>query len=212
MRLTTWLTMIACAGLLSCTGMETGGGPAKIPRVKSVSAGGVKVTIAAPRGFCIDEATLDQNRKGAFVFLSDCAQLDGVWRRVPISAVLTASVSPSGLPGAEAGRGPALAALEGFLTNPPGVYTLGKSQVPEAIRALKSHVAGETLYVLVEDRAADNTDGASNRFWRAFTEVNGRLVALSVTGYTRRDREEARALKILEAFVATVIAANAVVS
>ena len=51
------------------------------------------------------------------------------------------------------------------------------------MRILTTQLQGGVLYVLVEDRGAQPIAGIDRQFWRAFLEVNGRLVALSVLGF-----------------------------
>ena len=186
-------------------------GPTPIPKAVRVSAGDVPVVIASPDGFCIDRATITETASGAFMFLSDCRVIasTGNAARVPISSILTASISPTGLAGSENGMKTALDTLGQFFATPVGVFTLGKSHVSGAVSILQTKQTDTALYLLVEDNAFDDDAGVSNRYWRAFTEVNGRLVALSVTGYTDDDPEEERSLRIIRAFVQAVVDANA---
>lgn len=198
--------------LIACTGGEqdSASGPTPIPKAVRVSAGGVELVIASPNGFCIDRATIAENSRGTFMFLSDCRVVASTGKagRVPISAILTASISPTGLVGSEYGMQPALSALKQFLTTPVGAFTLSKSHVDGSTRILQTKQTDAALYLLVEDTAFDGSAGLSNRYWRAFTEVNGRLVALSVTGYSDSDPEEERSLRIIRGFVQSIIDAN----
>lgn len=176
-----------------------------IHRTITVKTAGQTVQIQGPPGFCIDERTVDETRTGAFVFLSDCAaNPDGgmaTIARVPISAVLTASVSNSGLPGS-------LAALHTFLETPIGQLSLGKSGNPQTITVLLMERTDTAVYAYVEDTTVTTSTGESARYWRAFTEVNGRLLALSATGYDRYDPEQLRIKRIIEEFVDTLRRAN----
>lgn len=198
--------------LIACSGGQQDGssGPTPIPKAVRVSAGDVELVIASPNGYCIDRATIEENTRGAFMFLSDCRVVASTGKagRVPISAILTASISPTGLVGSENGVKPALAALEQFLTTPVGAYTLSKSHVDGATSILQTKQTDVALYLLIEDTAFDGSAGLSSRYWRAFTEVNGRLVALSVTGYSDSDPEEERSLRIIRGFVQAIIDAN----
>lgn len=199
--------------LLNCAGGQEhlAPGPDPVPRAVSVIAGDTSVVIAAPEGFCVDRATIDENSQGVFMFLSDChIQANGRSARKPISAILTASVSPSGLPGVEQGLQPALTALARFLDTPVGAFSLSKSNIEGATTILESKQSERALYLLIHDAAHTDQAGASNRFWRAFTEINGRLVALSVTGYNSNDPDEERALRIIRAFMQTTLDANSV--
>ncbi len=182
-----------------------------ILRSRVVKAGGVDITVAGPQGFCIDERLVDEARVGAFVFLSDCAANPGEGpsiARVPISAVLTASISSKGLPGAENGMAAALAQLEAFLRTPFGQLTLSKSRNPETLHVLSITRTDNAVYAFVQDTTPTTHTGESPRFWRAFTEVNGRLAALSATGYNAADPDQKRIKAIIEAFVAAMQAAN----
>lgn len=182
-----------------------------IMRARVVNADGVNVTVAGPRGFCIDERLVDEARVGAFIFLSDCAANPGEGpsiARVPISAVLTASISNRGLPGSEAGLSNGLGQLENFLKSPFGQLTLSKSHNPETLNVLSITRTENAIYAFIQDATPTTRTGESPRFWRAFTEVNGRLAALSATGYNAADPDQARIKRILEAFVAAMHAAN----
>lgn len=182
-----------------------------IMRSRVVNAGGVDITVAGPPGFCIDERLVDEARVGAFVFLSDCAANPGEGpsiARVPISAVLTASISNKGLPGSEAGMSAALKQLEAFLNTPFGQLTLSKSRNPETLKVISITRTDTAIYAFVQDMTPTTHTGESPRFWRAFTEVNGRLAALSATGYNAADPDQARIKAILEAFVEAMQAAN----
>ena len=215
MRIFNFLTkgaaLVALSVLVACTGMQdTTTGPTPIPKAVRVMAGDVAVVVASPNGFCIDRATIAENASGAFMFLSDCHVVAGTGKaaRMPISTILTASISPTGLAGSENGMKPALDTLGHFLATPVGVFTLGKSHVSGAVSILETKQTDTALYLLVEDKAFSDDAGVSNRYWRAFTEVNGRLVALSVTGYSDSDPEEKRSLRIIRAFVQAVVDAN----
>ncbi len=179
---------------------------------RMVKVGGSEVVIAGPPGFCVDERLVDEARVGAFVFLSDCAinpdNSGPTIARVPISAVLTASVSNKGLPGSESGLPVALSQLQKFLKTPFGQLTLSKSRNPGTLTVLSIERTDVAVYAFVEDLTQTTRTGESPRFWRAFTEVGGRLVALSATGYSTADPEQARIKRIIEAFVAAMHAAN----
>lgn len=200
--------LVAVALLAGCFSPTRG-----ITTSSSVRAGGVDINVSGPVGFCVDEHTTEQNRVGAFVFLSDCAQRSGdagpTIASVPISAVLTAAISPSGLVGSvEHGVAGALGDLEAFLRTPLGTVTLGKGRDPSAVSIIDSFTTENALFILVQDSSARTTTGESPRYWRAFTEVNGRLAALSITGFSAADPNEARTRAIALAFVNAMQSAN----
>ncbi len=198
--------------LIACDALETTTpeGPTPIPKAVRVEAGDTQIVVASPKGFCINRATIEENPRGAFMFLSDCRVVSksGKAARIPISSILTASISPTGLVGRENGQKAALDALAGFFETQVGLFSLGKSHVDGAVSILASKQTDAALYLLVEDKAFADSAGVSNRYWRAFTEVNGRLVAFSVTGYTDVDPEEKRGLRIIRDFVQATLDAN----
>lgn len=212
-RITKGAALVALSlGLTACVDLQQteSVGPTPIPKVVRVTVAGGEVVIAAPNGFCVDRATIDQNARGTFMLLSDCHVVakTGEAARMPISTILTASISPTGLVGRENGMKSALAGLGAFFTTPVGLLSLGKSQVEGAVSILETKQTSVALYLLVQDTAYRDGTGVSLRYWRAFTEVNGRLVALSVTGYSDEDPEERRSLRIIRAFVQSIIDAN----
>lgn len=171
---------------------------------------GARVVITGPPGFCLDERLVDESRTGAVAFLSDCAAPAGeaTIADVPLTAVLTASVSNSGLPDRARGMGPALDKLATFLETPFGQLTLSKSRNPALVRVLSIERRGAVVFAYVEDRGQTSRIGESPRFWRAFTEVGGRLVVLTATGLDAADPSQKRAERILVAFVEAMQMAN----
>ena len=64
------------------------------------------------------------------------------------------------------------------------------------------------LYVLVEDRGRLPIAGIDRQFWRAFLEVNGRMTALSVLGFSNAGVGPQEALNQLAALATAIRAAN----
>jgi len=112
------------------------------------------------------------------------------------------------MPGSEAGLPAALSQLQGFLETPFGQLTLSKSRDPRSLTVISIERTDRAVFAFVEDLTQTTRTGESPRFWRAFTEVGGRLVALSATGYNANDPEQARIKRIIEAFVDSMHAAN----
>lgn len=102
----------------------------------------------------------------------------------------------------------ALSQLQTFLETPFGQLTLSKSHNPATLTVISITRTDNAVYAFIEDRTLTTRTGESPRFWRAFTEVGGRLVALSATGYNAADPDQARIKRIIEAFVASMHAAN----
>ncbi len=117
----------------------------------TLSTNGQDVVIAAPARYCIDPATRDQGPRGATVFLVDCAPGAGGNQPAPLAAVLSASISNSGLP--EGG----LTGLREFLLSTAGQSLLGGGAAPTIHEA---RVEDRALLLLVSD--------GSGFAWRGF--------------------------------------------
>ena len=76
------------------------------------------------------------------------------------------------------------------------------------MRIVNTQLSGGVLYVLVEDRGAQPIAGIERQFWRAFLEVNGRLVALSMLGFQGAGPDPQAALNQLAALARATQAAN----
>jgi hypothetical protein len=178
------------------------------PDRANVTVAGEPVAIAAPGGFCIDEASTTSGPRGAFVLVSDCGLLGKPGGRTPpVGAVMTASISANPDLVAEGGE-TTLDDLEAFLETSRGRAVLGRSGDGGATRVLQATRRGDVLYVLVEDRGQQPMPGVEERFWRAFMTVNGRMAALSIQGFEGASPGPEATLRYLSAFAALLRAAN----
>jgi len=171
------------------------------PDRADIRLAGQKLAIVAPPNLCIDPDSLEVGSFGASMLIGDCVLLSGAPRSTPaLDAIITATVSPSGLPGS-------LDQLEAFLRG-PGRGTLGKSGEPGKVTILSSSRADGVLFLRVRDSGALDVPGASSRFSRAFFEVSGRLVSGSLIGFAATDIPEGEAQAILASFARQTRAAN----
>jgi hypothetical protein len=173
-----------------------------------VNVAGQAVTIAAPPGFCVDAGSTSQTADGAFVLMSDCALLGGPGSgKPPVGAALTASVSTAGL-GGEGDAADSLEDLREFAATAEGRAVLGRSGQPGRVRIRDARVSDGVLYVLVEDRGTLPIAGIDPLFWRAFLEVNGRMVALSGLGFAGAGFDPQDGLNQMAALARSIRAAN----
>lgn len=183
------------------------------PTQTTVTAGGQRVTILAPAGFCVDQRSTSVTAAGAFVLVSDCQLLAGETAppnetaRPPVGATLTASISPTGL--GEAGPATqSLADLAGYARTPEGLALIGRGGRSQGVRLLESAERNGALYLYVEDRGPQPIAGLEPRFWRAFLEVNGKLTAVSELGFVGGGLDKQSGLNLITAFVQAIRAAN----
>ncbi len=158
---------------------------------------GQRIVVEPPQGYCLDEGSVTVTRSAAFALVADCmtdhqAELEngsGVGRVVEIElprvfpGILTVSVSGEPAYGWAAG---ALDAFEELLGAEAGLKLLGrgKSQAPGKIIATRR--IGGALYVLIEEPTAKKAPILAPRFWRAFIDVNDRLVLVTVSSFNDR--------------------------
>ena len=188
------------AGLLLLAGCVPGvGGFAAAPlRAQAVLAGAV--TVAAPRGYCVEPAAVLETADSALVLIGRCT---GGAANPRAPAILSAAVSRpgSGLDIAASGE-----ALAGFFGSEPGRAALSRSGSAATVTVLETVVVGEAFVIALRDTSPDPT--ASPESWRAVLVLAGRLVTLTVTGTAAAplDPEAGRAL--LDRFIAAMQAAN----
>jgi len=175
-----------------------------------VNVSGQAVTIAAPAGFCVDTKSTTMTTAGAFVLMSDCSLLGGAKTgKPPIGAALTASVSNGGIAGEGDSETGTLDDLEDFAATEDGRAVLSRSGQAGSVRVLTTVKSGDVLYLLIEDRGKMPVAGIDRTFWRAFLDVNGRMVALSELGFEGAGMDRQQALNQLGALAAAIRAANA---
>jgi hypothetical protein len=137
-----------------------------------VDAAGRTVAVAPPDGRCLDPDSVKRGQDAAFLMIRDCSSVEGG----PIAAV---TVGDSPLYG---GGDPAeaLAALEAWFATPAGLRALGMGGGDGDVRIVETRREGDALFLYVEDLGAEGRPAPGPRFWRVFSEIEGRLSMLSV--------------------------------
>lgn len=180
------------------------------------SARGREVAVEPPDGYCLDEKSITVSERSAFVPVADCMNSpettilasngDDLPRAFP--GILTITVSGETALGAEPG---ALAAFESMLDSEPGGRLLGRGGGSEPGRVVATRRIDGALYVLVEEQEleAEGSDSIlAPRFWRAFTEINDRMVLVTVSGFNDRPLAEDEMLVFLAAQMSVLRDAN----
>lgn len=193
-----------CAPLPAPEASGDGGGGVRMlslsPERAEVEAGGRRVVVAPPFGSCLVEDAAQATPGAAFLMISGC---DGE----TLSPLLqTVSVGDGALFADEGGAG--LAALERYLRSPEGLRELGMGGGAGDVSILRMRRADEALFVLVEDRSDARLPLAGDQFWRVFSELNGRIVVLSLASPEGTDATPEQALARAEALVHALYAAN----
>ncbi|MGM0585882.1 MAG: hypothetical protein ACQEUZ_14655 [Pseudomonadota bacterium] len=209
------LAALALAGCESVpAGAGAGGGDTAV-----VEAGGRSIRITPPEGFCVDPASIRPSQETAFVLIEDCALLriarEGSAAGAPaprpavVNGLVTLSLGDRPLfDGPDADQETDFAALERFLRSDPGRGSAGMGGDPGLIRIVETRRAGDTLYVLVEDRGEQVVPLLGDRFWRAFTELNGRAAIASLGVFAPSELRDAEKLAHLARVVAALKRGN----
>lgn len=146
------------------------------PSVRSMALQGGAVTMSTPEGYCLDQTT---SRPGdGFAVIAPCATLGGTDPVPAILGVATVQVGPAGS-GAVAGAEPA---LRDYLVSGAGAALLSGSDSGDTITVLGSQVQQNTVKVHFADTGPPPIEGLQAEEWRAFLDMNGRLITVAVRG------------------------------
>lgn len=146
-----------------------------------VDAAGRTVEVAPPDGRCLDPDSVKRGQDAAFLMIGDCSP----GQAGPIAAVTVGDAPLYG------GGDPAeaLAALDAWSATPAGLRAIGMGGRDGEVRIIETRREGDALFLYVEDVGAEGRPASSPRFWRVFSEIEGRLSMLSVHGPEALDAE-----------------------
>jgi hypothetical protein len=207
-----WLAgaVLAATALAGCENMGADGVDAELARNRgqkgfaiisstaeraTFNARGQRIVVEPPQGYCLDEGSVTVTRKSAFALVSDCMDNGGpelaenagkgnVVKFAPprsFPGIMTVSVSGEPAYGSEPG---ALNAFEALLDTPAGLTLLGRGSSPELGKVIAVRRIGGALYVLVEEPPGGRGAFLAPRFWRAFIDINNRLVLVTVSSFS----------------------------
>ena len=158
---------------------------------------GQRIVVEPPPGYCLDQGSVAVTRNAAYALVADCMQdhqaaLEngavagraaeiGLPRAFP--GILTVAISGEPAYGWEAGE---LDAFEEMLGAEAGRKLLGRGNSPTPGRIIATRRLGGALYVLIEEPPADETSILAPDFWRAFINIDGRLVLVTVSSFSDR--------------------------
>ncbi len=144
--------------------------------VKSLSLVEGGITANAPAGYCVDPSA--SKPADGFAVMSSCASL-GAGDRVPdVLGVATVQVGPPDS-GTVIGSEEALLTL---LQSDAGAVLLSADGDQDRIRVLEAVTGENTVTVHFSDEGEPPMAGLQGEEWRAFTDIDGRLVTVAVRG------------------------------
>ena len=206
--MSTWTSKVRlwpAAGLLAlCACVETTGPSA--PRAVSVLEGAV--TVAGPRGFCVDRGESGGDADEAFVLLGSCAALSrsAADPAPAVLAVLTASVVEGAVPAS--GLRDAFPQMAAYLQSDEGRRVLSRRGDATSVVVSDVGVSDGALFLRATDSAAGGNAAVTPEYWRAILDLRGRMVTLTALGLKDRPATSGQVRAVLSDFVAAMRAAN----
>jgi predicted small secreted protein len=199
--------LLAMAALLLSACVDGMAGAGRDAPTAVVVAGG-QLTIAGPRGFCIDKSASRDSAKGAFVLLGSCASLSGstTAARPRDLAVVTVSAYPGG--GAATDFAAGFPAMAKFLTSAPGRAALSRSGKAATVQILAITSRDGVMFIPAADSAPAPGQRVEADYWRALLALKGQIVTLSVLGLKAQPLPAEAKLALLQSFVTKLQAAN----
>jgi|GEM_PF-811280 len=146
------------------------------PTQKAVALMGGDIIARAPAGYCFD-GTASNPRKG-FAVIAPCAAL-GVSEAAPNTrAIATIQVGDKGsgtVTGSET-------QMRDFLQSDAGAVLLSSVGNSDTVTGVTAQAGAGIVTVKFRDSAPHGMAGLQNSEWRAFTDVDGRLVTIALRG------------------------------
>lgn len=189
-------------GLAGCGNLNIAGEPEPIRQAALL---GGAVGVAGPAGYCVN--LKDSRLTRGFAMLAPCGTLGQKDAELPrFPGIVTVQAGRLGS-AAVAGSEPALA---GFLQTAAGAALL--SEGTTGVNVLGTSLGTNKVTVQFQNTGGSPMVGTQDMAWRAFVDIDGRLVTISVRGLTAQPLGTLDGAQLLDAAIAAVIAVNAIES
>lgn len=176
------IALVGIAALAACD-------PVGVAQPVALLTGDLVVT--PPAGYCADPVS--SRLRAGFAVFAPCVTLG---TDAPVPSIIGVAIVQAGDTGSamvtsgETG-------LRDFLTSPQGAGLLSKGS-GATISVISSQTSGGRVIVHFRDTAAPPMDGLGPDEWRAFTDIGGRLVTVSVRGLDDAPLSAARGDALLD--------------
>lgn len=190
-------TALGLFGLAACTPAEP---------VRSLALLDGEIMATTPAGYCVDQRA--SNPRDGFAVMAPCATLGASDPAPGAVGVATVQVGPpqSGtVSGAEG-------ALRDLLESDAGAVLLSATGEADAIKVLNSQALENSVTVHFTDSGDAPMAGLQGEEWRAFTDINGRLVTVAVRGLATAPLQDGTGSWLLNLVVSGLLAAGGSVS
>lgn len=176
------IALVGIAALAACD-------PVGVAQPVALLTGDLVVT--PPAGYCADPVS--SRLRAGFAVFAPCVTLG---TDAPVPSIIGVAIVQAGDTGSamvtsgETG-------LRDFLTSPQGAGLLSKGS-GATISVISSQTSGGRVIVHFRDTGAPPMDGLGPDEWRAFTDIGGRLVTVSVRGLDDAPLSAARGDALLD--------------
>lgn len=176
------IALVGIAALAACD-------PVGVAQPVALLTGDLVVT--PPAGYCADPVS--SRLRAGFAVFAPCVTLG---TDAPVPSIIGVAIVQAGDTGSAMVTG-GETSLRDFLTSPQGAGLLSKGS-GATISVISSQTSGGRVTVHFRDTGAPPMDGLGPDEWRAFTDVNGRLVTVSVRGLDDAPLSAARGDALLD--------------
>ncbi len=170
------------------------------------------VVIGGPAGYCVDRKSSRLAGDTAFVLLGGCASISrNANAGSPVfPAILTASVTKKSE--TEAAVETELDQMAQVLVSARGRATLARDGRADSVDILDTRREGGAVFILLRDNSPNPTPGLQTNYWRGLSDLNGRLISLSVVGFASQPLSRDAGLGILRGFLDRIRSETAILT
>ncbi|WP_300519621.1 hypothetical protein [Aliiroseovarius sp.] len=189
------------------------GGTQGARAAQSMMVAGGTLRVKGPEGYCVDTGASRTGEADGFVLLGSCRAISHHPRdpHPERPMVLTVAVS------ARAGQAPAdpeappardLAGLETYLRSDTGRQALSRTGDADSVQIARALQQDGVLYLHITDDSPNPMGAVTGAYWRAFFDLRGAAVSVTVTALASQPVDEGTALAQIQRAVAALRAAN----
>ena len=202
MKIQTFFKVILCLFLITNCSNNTLlslSSQAPIPPNSRAIISKKNIVIQAPEGFCLDETVSDTSSKSTFLLFGNCAAISqsNSVTQSKVYAVLTAAILNEKSENSPFDK----KKLDSFLRSENGKSTLSFSGNSTDINVLDSFKMDEAYFVLVQNIGERKSNAISEYSWRAYLEISGYIISLSIIGFNQNPMKHNESLEIIRHFV-----------
>jgi hypothetical protein len=203
------LVLTGCASVR--LGGNGGGGRLSTPATTRtvIDVAGQDIVIQGPPGFCVDKSVSQTGGDTVFVLLGSCRAVSPSTRapEPAVKALLTASVSGTGQ-GALVRD--STVSMDKFFRSVTGRTALSRESDPATVKVLETFQNDDLFFLRARDSSAGIVPGAADDYWRAYFDLAGQIVSVSVIGFTETPLAPEKGLDTLRDFADLIRQSNGI--